>query len=238
MTKCSQDFIQKCKCCCGLQLPILITETWTTTCLAIFKNILLKGNIKVLLRPFGHLPTCAIKPDAEKQEDLFLKVNALSFIFRNSTKLLGGVSPSSTSVISCQEWEGWFLCCCWKCPVPAYCWIILLMRTYFQGLCLLCRGVLCFLGRLTYTTWRVFTNGGKVTLSFHSGSYKVHFCSFACALHQEHKSVPYLFLWYFSTEVYPSQNFSGTRELRTLLYRNLEQNLITYLKYFPLAHHF
>lgn len=102
---------------------------------------------------------------------------------------------------------------------------------------------LAFLGRLIYTTWQVFTAGGKVALSLHLSSYKIHLNlqNLAPSLVLFIKSTKLFHIYFsdiFSTKVYPSQNFSDIREVRTLLYLNLEQNLITYLKYFPLAHHF
>lgn len=157
MTKCSQDFTQEFKCYSAIAFFPDDCERWTTACLGVFKNKLLKGDIRLLLRPF-----VAIKPDTEKQEDLFLKVNALSFIPSNSTGLycleepLWGVPQSYFA----RNRKAEFTAAVGISPSLHAVESFVLMRTYLGIYLPLYRDVFCFLGRITCATCQVFTMGG------------------------------------------------------------------------------
>lgn len=97
---------------------------------------------------------CAIKPDTENQEDLLLKVNALSFIPSDSTVLycleepLQGVPQSYFS----RNRKAGFTAAVGTAPSLHAVKSFVLMRTY-SGVCLLLyRDVFWFLGRITCAT--------------------------------------------------------------------------------------
>jgi len=118
-------------------------------------------------------PICTIKPDTEKQKDLFLKVNALSFVPSNSTvlyclqELLRGVPQSCFA----RNKKADFMAAVGFAPFLHSVESFMLLRTYFGVCLLLYRDVFCCLGRVTCATRQVLTIGGKVTLSLHSGSF-------------------------------------------------------------------
>lgn len=112
---------------------------------------------------------CAIKSDTEKQKDLFLKANVLSFM------------PSNSAVLYCLEKPLWrvaqsyfartrkadFTASAGIAPTLHAVESSVLMRTYFGGCLLLYRDVFCLLERITCATWQVFTTGGKANRSLH-----------------------------------------------------------------------
>lgn len=94
---------------------------------------------------------CAIKPDTEKQEDLFLKVSALSFIPSNSTVLycLEELLQRVPQSYFARNRKADFTAAVGIAPSLHTVESFVLMRTYLEGCLLLYRDFFCFLGRIT-----------------------------------------------------------------------------------------